>query len=446
MSREKQERRGHGGWDDLLYGPEDGSLSPGYEWHDQLWLIASKQFNQAADLINLSQSSRSRLLEPRRMLTVNFPVELDNKQTRTFTGYRVQHTLTIGPTKGGLRYAPGVSLGECSALSMWMSWKCALLSLPFGGAKGGIRCDPNRLSISELERLTRRFTAELAPIIGANKDIPAPDMATGEREMAWIMDTVSQQAGYPVPEIVTGKPIALGGTVGRSEATGLGVIFVLQDTLKHLNKDLKNQRIVIQGFGKVGAVAAQEAVSRGAKVIAVSDVTTALYNKDGLDIEDINKWLAKERFLRDYPRTEQLNEKADILTLDCDVLIPAALERQITVDNAQQIKASIIVEAANGPTTPEADQILKEKDILIVPDILANAGGVCVSYFEWVQAVQKYSWTKDDVFNRLQQQLNIAHQKVITKSQQLNTDWRTAASIVGIERVAQAAELRGVYP
>jgi glutamate dehydrogenase (NAD(P)+) len=442
----KQDRRGHGGWDRLLEGPADGSLDPGGEWRDQLWLIASQQFQQAADLIDLPQSSRARLLEPRRMLTVNFPVELDNKTTKSFTGYRVQHTLTIGPTKGGLRYAPGVSLGECSALAMWMSWKCALLNLPFGGAKGGVRCDPNRLTVAELERLTRRFTAELAPIIGPNKDIPAPDMATGEREMSWIMDTVSQQAGYSVPEVVTGKPIALGGTAGRSEATGLGVIYVLEETLKDLDKTLKNKRLVIQGFGKVGATAAREAALRGAKVIAVSDVTAAVYNENGLDINQLDRWVQEKRFLRDYPGGEMFTEKADILELECDILIPAALERQITSENAAQIKAKIIVEAANGPTTPKADHILKEKDILIVPDILANAGGVCVSYFEWVQDVQKYSWTKDDVFSRLQKQLTEAHRQVVSKSKQLNTDWRTAASIVGIEHVAEAAKLRGIYP
>lgn len=439
------DRRGKGGWESIL--DSEGGLAPGVEWQDELWAVAEEQFQNAADVLGLPEDSRTRLAIPRRALTVNFPVHMDDGSMDNFTGYRVQHTLTMGPTKGGLRFAPGVSMGECAALAMWMTWKCALLGLPFGGAKGGVRCDPNRLSLAERERLTRRFTAELLPVIGPDNDIPAPDMATGEQEMAWIMDTYSQQQGHSVPEIVTGKPLVLGGTAGRADSTGLGVIYTLQSALQHAGESLSGKSVVVQGFGKVGAVACLELARRGAKVIGVSDVSAAVYDPDGLDVVGMAAWATQpDHFLRDYPDADKLDAKDDVLTMECDVLIPAALERQITEANAGKLRCEWVIEAANGPTTPEADRILHERGITLIPDILANAGGVTVSYFEWVQDQQKYSWTMDDVLGRLSDQMEVAWHNIVAASEQLQVDLRTAALAVAIRRVAEAAELRGVYP
>jgi glutamate dehydrogenase (NAD(P)+) len=438
------ERRGEGGWESVLAN-EGHMVAPGGEWRSELWSIAVQQFDRAADLLDLEPGVRVRLLEPRRSLTVNFPVQRDSGAVETFTGYRVQHTLTMGPTKGGVRYAPGVSLGECAALSLWMTLKCQLLGLPFGGAKGGVRCDPNRLSLPELERLTRRYASEIFPIIGPDRDVPAPDMATGEREMAWFMDTYSQHVGHPVPEIVTGKPLVLGGTPGRRRATGLGVVFCIESVLEHLDWDLSGMRVVVQGFGNVGAVVARELVARGAMLIGVSDVTGGVTRASGLDIDELELWVAEHTFLRGFPRGEEVS-RPGVLEVPCDILVPAALECQITGENAHRIDCRLVVEAANGPTTPEADSILTDRGIPIVPDAIANAGGVTVSYFDWVQDQQKYSWEADELVERLRKLLRGGVERVFETSARLDVDWRTAAQAVAIERFADAARLRSIYP
>jgi glutamate dehydrogenase (NAD(P)+) len=440
----RADRRGKGGWDGVL-ADEAGLVAPGGEWRSQLWRTAQEQFERAADRLALDPALRTRLLEPRRSLTVNFPVRRDDGSVETFTGYRVQHTLTMGPTKGGLRYAPAVSLGECAALALWMTFKCALLELPFGGAKGGVRCDPNRLSEDELERITRRYASEIFPIIGPDRDIPAPDMATGEREMAWFMDTYSQQVGHPVPEIVTGKPLVLGGTAGRRFATGLGVVYCIESVLDHLGWGLAGQRVAVQGFGNVGAVVARELADRGARVVAVSDVTGGVVDQEGLDLKALMEWVGEHRFLRDCPAGEPVSRTA-VLEVPCDILVPAALEHQITADNAGKVDCRLIVEAANGPVTPDADRMLAERGIRVVPDLLANAGGVTVSYFEWVQDQQKYSWTEPEIASRLQRQLRAGLRRMVDAAEELEVDWRAAAHCVGIERVAEAARFRAIYP
>jgi glutamate dehydrogenase (NAD(P)+) len=370
---------------------------------------------------------------------------MDSGEVRSHTGYRVQHTLTMGPTKGGFRYGPDVSLGECAALAMWMTWKCALLGLPYGGAKGGVRLVPSDYSVGELERLTRRYAAELIPIIGPEKDIPAPDMGTGEREMAWFMDTYSQQVGHSVPGIVTGKPVVVGGTVGRREATGLGVVYVLEAVCDRLDLPLRDSRVAIQGFGNVGGVAARELHAIGAKVVAVSDRMGGLVAPEGLDIMRVTEWAAEHGTLAGYPGAEQVGP-ADVLEVPCEILIPAALERQITDENADRLRCRLVIEAANGPTTPEAETILRERGILVVPDVLANSGGVTVSYFEWVQDQQRYSWDALDVQERLRRQLRAAFARVVEAADRHSCDWRMAALSVAIERVAEAAKLRGIYP
>jgi glutamate dehydrogenase (NAD(P)+) len=409
--------------------------------------MAVEQFAGAADVLELDAELRTRLLEPRRSMVVNFPVRLDNGQVQSFTGYRVQHTLTMGPTKGGIRYAPGVSLGECAALAMWMTFKCALLGLPFGGAKGGVRCDPNRLSVGELERITRRYAAELIPVIGPDRDIPAPDMATGEREMAWFMDTYSQQVGHPVPEIVTGKPLVLGGTAGRLTATGLGAVFCLEAGLERRGASVAGARVAVQGFGKVGAVAALELFNRGAKIVALADVSGGLVEPAGLDVPALLAWSAEggERYLRDWPGAQHVS-RTDVLETACEILIPAALERQIDTDNAHRLQCDVILEAANGPTTPEADAILADRGITVIPDVLANAGGVTVSYFEWVQDQQMFFWGPEEVAQRLKHHMHQALDRVLATAQRLDVDHRTAALTVAIERVAEAARLRAIYP
>jgi glutamate dehydrogenase (NAD(P)+) len=438
------ERRGTGGWDQVL-AADQHLVAPGSEWRSELYRVAVEQFTRSADLLGVEPEVRARLLEPRRALVVNFPVRLDGGEVRTFTGYRVQHTLTMGPMKGGVRYGPGVSLGECAALAMWMTFKCSLFGLPFGGAKGGVRCDPNRLSPGELERLTRRYASELFPVIGPDRDIPAPDIATGEREMAWFMDTYSQQVGHPVPEIVTGKPLVLGGTEGRDVATGLGVIFCIEDVLRGRREQLEGQRVVVQGIGKVGSVVARELDARGAVIVGLSDVSGGVVDPQGLDLDAVFTWVAEHDFLRGFPGGELVG-RTDVLLEPCDLLVPAALERQITAENAPELRCRMVVEAANGPTTPEADEILAARDIEVVPDVLANGGGVTVSYYEWVQDQQKYSWQGEEVVTRLRLQMQEALARVYEARQRHGVDWRTAAQAVAIERVAEASRLRTVYP
>jgi glutamate dehydrogenase (NAD(P)+) len=438
------ERRGTGGWDEVL-DTEHHFVAPGSEWRSELWRIAVEQFDRAANLLAIEPEVRARLLEPRRAIVVNFPLRRDGGDVEMFTGYRVQHTLTLGPTKGGIRYAPGVSLGECAALALWMTLKCALAGLPFGGAKGGVRCDPNRLSDKELERLTRRYAAEIFPIIGPDRDIPAPDMATGEREMSWFMDTYSQQVGHPAPGIVTGKPVVLGGTAGRQAATGLGAVFCTESAMERLGWELSGQRVAVQGFGNVGAVVAHELASRGATIVALADVTGGVVNPDGLNVNDAIAWVGEHQFLRSFPGGKGVGRR-EVLETPCDILVPAALERQIDEENAARLDCRLIVEVANGPTTPEAEKILVERGIPIVPDILAGAGGVTVSYFEWVQDEQRYFWDAGRVASELRRLLAEATVRVAESADRLDTSWRTAAQAVAIERLAEATRLRAIYP
>ena len=380
------------------------TVPAGAEWMTGLYRIAAAQFERTADVLDLDADTRARLIEPRRTLAVTFPVRMDDGAVRTFTGYRVQHALHMGPTKGGMRYAPGVSMGECAALAMWMTWKCALLELPYGGAKGGVRCSPKELSVGEIERMTRRYATELLPIIGPDRDIPAPDMATGEREMAWFMDTYSQQMGHAVPEIVTGKPPVLGGTEARRPATGLGVVYVTEGVLERLGWPVREQRFVVQGFGNVGRIAARELHDLGALVVALSDASGGVADPAGLDVPAVEAWVDEHGVIEGYPGAEAIGRSA-VLEVECDVLIPAALEQQITEENADRLRCRLVVEAANGPTTPEAEALLAERGVLVVPDVLANAGGVCVSYFEWVQDIQRYSWDYIELQERLRRQL-----------------------------------------
>ena len=420
-------------------------VAPGNEWASELYRVATNQFDRAAAMLELEPEFVVRLGLPRRSIVVNFPVRLDSGAVIGLTGYRVQHTLTMGPTKGGFRYGPDVSLGECAALAMWMTWKCALLGLPYGGAKGGVRCSPDDLSVGEIERLTRRYAAELIPVIGPDRDIPAPDMGTGEREMAWFMDTYAQMMGHSVFEIVTGKPVVLGGTSGRREATGLGVVYVTEAVCERIGMDLREARVAIQGFGNVGSVAAKELDAIGARVVAVSDASTGLLDPDGLDIASVLRWAAEHGELAGYPDAEHVGS-AEVLEVPCEIVIPAAREQQITADNAGRLRCTLVVEAANGPTTPDAEVILRDRGILVVPDVLANAGGVTVSYFEWVQDHQRYSWDQIDVQERLRRQLRAAFGRVIDAADRLGCDWRLAALSVAIERVSEAARMRGIYP
>jgi glutamate dehydrogenase (NAD(P)+) len=421
------------------------AVVPGAEWRSTLYGDAVTQFERAAEVLDLDPEFHVRLLEPRRSLTVNFPVRLDDGEVRSFTGYRVQHTLTMGPTKGGFRYSPQVSLGECAALAMWMTWKCSLLGLPYGGAKGGVRCDPNALSLGERERLTRRYAAELIPVIGPDRDIPAPDIATGEREMAWFMDTYSQQMGHSVPEIVTGKPPVLGGMAARRAATGLGVVYVTEGVLELLGWSPAGLRVAIQGYGNVGATAARELDAIGARIVAVSDHTGGVTREAGLDLRALDAWVGRHGTVEGFPGGDALG-RSEVLEVPCDVLVPAAIERQITESNAPRLACRLLVEGANGPTTPAAEAILADRGIPVVPDVLANAGGVTVSYFEWVQDQQRFQWDDIEVHERLRRTLRTALRRVTDQAQALSVDWRTAALTVAVERVAEAARLRAIYP
>jgi glutamate dehydrogenase (NAD(P)+) len=373
-------------------------------------------------------------------------VKLDDGRRTMFAGYRIQHSSVLGPTKGGIRYDPHVSLGECAALAMWMTWKCALLRLPYGGAKGGIRCDPRALSTNELQALTRRFTAELLPVIGPQEDIPAPDMATDEQTMAWMMDTYSMQVGYAVPEIVTGKPISIGGSVFRAEATGAGVVMVIERACRCLGWELAGQRCVVQGFGKVGGVAALELAERGAIVTGVSDVSGGLYDERGLDIPELYSHAHEvgHGSLAEIEGEHTTNE--ELLELPCDILVLAALEDQITAENAPRVKARMVAEGANGPTSLEADAIFADRGVLVLPDILTNAGGVTVSYFEWVQDIGRLFWDREDIRSRLADKMGDAFDRVWSLAQGRGLTLRQAALVVGIREVAAALNARGLFP
>ena len=408
--------------------------------------MACAQFDRVANLLEIDFNDRDRLKYPKRALTVAVPVRLDDGRVEVFSGFRVQHHLSLGPTKGGMRYHPDVALGEVAALAMWMSWKCALTGLPYGGAKGGVACDPAKLSQHELERLTRRFTQEIIPFIGPQVDIPAPDVGTNEQTMAWMMDTYSIHAGHTVPAVVTGKPVNLGGSLGRREATGRGVAFLVGRAMDALKLKPEGTTAVIQGFGNVGSVAAGTMARSGTSIIAVSDVSGGIYNQNGLDLNAIDDHLAKHRTLAGFPGGAAISQE-DLLVLPCDILVPAALERQITEKNAGQLKCRILAEGANGPVTPEADAILEQRpDIFLIPDILCNAGGVVVSYFEWVQDLQSFFWDEAEIMGKLYRILETAFRQTVNTARNRNVSMRTAALSLGIQRVYEARKKRGLYP
>lgn len=409
--------------------------------------LAVAQFDQAAERMNLDQNLRERLKLPERSLLVSIPVRMDNGTVKVFTGYRVQHDSSRGPSKGGIRYHPDVNLGEVAALAMWMTWKCALAGLPYGGAKGGVQVAPEQLSRGELQRLTRRYAAEIFPLIGPDKDVPAPDVGTDAQIMAWIMDTYSQQVGFAVPGVVTGKPLSIGGSLGREEATGRGVVNVTLEAMKHLGLSIEKATVAVQGFGNVGSNTARIMAEAGAKIIAVSDKSGGLYNPKGLAIPEL---LARyrvdgHRSLHETGPGERITNE-ELLALDCTILVPAALSEQVTHKNADKVRCKILAEGANGPTTLEADQILTDKGVFIIPDILANAGGVIVSYFEWVQDVQRFMWKAEDIRERLHEVITTAFHRTLQFSKDRKVTMRMAALMSGIDKVAEAHLVRGLYP
>jgi glutamate dehydrogenase (NAD(P)+) len=409
------------------------------------WEMALRQFQTVADHLSLKRGIREYLATPHRELVVHFPVRMDDGSVRLFTGYRVHHSSVLGPTKGGIRYSPEVRISEVRALAMWMTWKSALMHLPYGGAKGGVACDPRQLSRRELERLTRRYATEISILMGPKSDIPAPDVGTNAEMMAWIMDTYSMHHGYSVPPVVTGKPIALGGSVGRSDATGRGVMIAAREAARLRRFPLGGSRVAIQGFGNVGEAAARLLHEQGCRIVAVSDISGGCANPAGLDPGAVLRHMRRAGTVRGFPGSETVSN-ADLLELPCDILIPAAIEGQITSDNAARIRAGVVVEAANGPTTPDADEILAERGVLVVPDILANAGGVTVSYFEWVQDLQAYFWTEEEINAHLERIMISTFRRVAELADARRVTLRTAALVVAVQRVADALMTRGIYP
>jgi glutamate dehydrogenase (NAD(P)+) len=408
--------------------------------------VAVAQFDEAADRLGLSQAMRAILRKPKRELIVNFPVRMDNGDVEMYTGYRVQHNINRGPAKGGIRFSPEVSLDEVRALAMWMTWKCAVVAIPFGGAKGGVICDPHRMSRAELERLTRRYATEISILIGPDSDIPAPDMNTNPQVMGWIMDTYSMHAGYSVPAVVTGKPLAIGGSEGRLEATARGVLVVTREAMIHKGMQPEECSVVVQGFGNVGSITARLLHDElKCKIVAFSDIAGGVYNAKGIDVHRALRYSKEHGTLKGLPDTEHVTN-AELLELPCGVLVPAALENQLTGRNASRIKANLIIEAANGPTTPEADHILNDRGATIVPDILANAGGVTVSYFEWVQDLQRFFWAEQQINSQLESIMVRSYQAVYNKSQEQDCNLRMGAYLLAVARVAEATEIRGVYP
>jgi glutamate dehydrogenase (NAD(P)+) len=412
---------------------------------ENAYATALRQFDKAVRYLNLKTGIIEYLRTPKRELIVNFPVEMEDHSVRVFTGYRVHHNTALGPTKGGIRYHPSVTLDEVRALAMWMTWKCAVVGIPYGGAKGGVICNPKALSVRELENLTRRYATEISVLMSPQGDIPAPDMGTSEREMAWIMDTYSMHRGYSVPAVVTGKPLVIGGSLGRNEATGRGVMITTIEALKRKNIPVERARVVVQGFGKVGAPAAYLTEERGAKVIAVSDASGGVYNPRGLNTRDLLAYASAEKTVVGYRKAEPISN-ADLLELECEVLMPCALENQVTAANAPRVRAKIVAEGANGPLTPEADEILTDKGVFIIPDILCNAGGVTVSYFEWVQDLQSFFWSEDEINERLRRIMVRSFNHVLRAAHDLDVDTRTAAQTLAIQRVAEAVLIRGIYP
>jgi glutamate dehydrogenase (NAD(P)+) len=408
--------------------------------------MAKKQVDIAATYLNLDPGSIEKLKNTKRELIVHFPVQMDDGSVKIFTGYRVQHNVARGPAKGGIRYHPDIDLDEMRALSMWMTWKSAVVNIPFGGAKGGVQCNPKEMSLHEIEHLTRRFTWEIFMMLGPEQDIPAPDVYTNPQVMAWIMDTFSILKGYSVPGVVTGKPVELGGSLGRLEATGRGVVITSLEALKYLKMSIEGANVVIQGCGNVGGVAAMHFHRLGAKVIAISDSEKGLYNEKGLDVMRALEYKAKYKCFVCETKDETEITNQELLELKCDILVPAAIENQIVEKNAPRVKAKIIAEGANGPTTPRADEILNDKGVFVVPDILANAGGVTVSYFEWVQNLQELIWSEEEVLDRLTRIMQKGFKEVLDISLSKKIPMRTAALVLGIGRVAEASRLRGIYP
>jgi glutamate dehydrogenase (NAD(P)+) len=423
---------------DATHAPES------LEWDTPLYTQARTQLEQALPDAGIPDHVAERLRFPERAVMLTLPVRMDDGTVRSFPAYRVQHSSVLGPTKGGVRYDMAVNLGECAALAMWMTWKCALLRLPYGGAKGGVRCDPRELSQPELRRITRRFTSDLGPFIGPATDIPAPDIATNEQTMAWMMDTYSVQRGYAVPGIVTGKPISIGGSVFRSEATGAGVVMVIERACERLGWNLSELRFVVQGFGNVGGVAATELHDRGAAVTGVADISGGVFDPAGLDIPTLHEYARTHGSLEGFPAQRLTGE--ELLEVECDVLVLAAREDQVTEANAAGLRCRLVAEGANGPTSIVADEILAARGIPVLPDVLTNAGGVTVSYFEWVQDLSRFFWDRDEIRRRLAEKLGDAFDRVWALSEADNVSLRTAALVAGIRDVAAALEARGIYP
>lgn len=435
-----------------IISPVDAPFPPGdltslqQTPRESAYAVAQAQLDTVADFMGLDDDLRLFLRTPQRELIVHFPVQMDDGHMRIFTGFRVHHNMAKGPTKGGIRYHPDVTLDECRALAMWMSWKCALMNLPYGGAKGGVIVDPKTLSLRELEKMTRRYTTEISPFIGPERDIPAPDVGTNAQVMAWIMDTYSMHRGHSIPAVVTGKPIAIGGSVGREYATGLGVTYVTRSLLKQrFGSTLDDTTVAIQGFGNVGSWTARTMHERGARIVGVSDQYGGIYNKKGLDLRNLTRYMTESGTVTGYPGADTITNQ-ELLELAVDVLVPAALEGQITKENAGGIRARIIAEGANGPTTPEADQILQDKGITVIPDILCNAGGVVVSYFEWVQSLQSFFWDEGEVRRNMEKKLLDNLDAVVGVTTRRKCDLRTAAYTIAIERIVEAVKLRGFYP
>jgi glutamate dehydrogenase (NAD(P)+) len=412
---------------------------------DSAWDMALRQYDRAAEKLEISPVVREVLRWPKREVTVHFPVLMEDGSTRVFTGYRVWHNVTRGPAKGGLRYHPKTDLNEVRALAMWMTWKCACVKIPYGGAKGGVTCDPKTLSGRELERLTRRFTTELGEFIGPDSDVPAPDVGTNPQIMAWIMDTYSMHRGYSVPGVVTGKPLSIGGSEGRTEATGRGVVYMIQEAAKAVGMDLEGARVAVQGFGNVGWNTARFLDELGSRIIAVSDSQGGAFAGDGLDLALVSRHKEETGSVVGTPRTRSISNE-EILELDCDILVPAALEGMITARNADRVRARILAEAANGPTTPDADDILRARGTFLIPDILCNAGGVTVSYFEWVQDREEFFWTIEEINARLRRVMVRAFEDVYRMSLEHDVDMRLAAYMLAVHRVADATLTRGIYP
>jgi glutamate dehydrogenase (NAD(P)+) len=415
------------------------------EFDSELHRTAVAQLDGVAARLALEPEIHDRLRLPKRALVVSIPVKMDSGKTEVFTGYRVHHSTVLGPTKGGIRYAPDVDLGEVSALAMLMSWKCALMGLPYGGAKGGVRCNPRGMSPREKEALTRRYTAEIIILIGPDLDIPAPDLGTDEQTMAWMMDTYSMTQGKSVPGVVTGKPLIVGGSAGRREATGRGIVYTIYQGARHLGYEMRGRKVVVQGFGNVGAVAARLLWREGCVIVGISDVKGGIHNPAGLDIRQLEAHVAENGSVVGFPGTEPVTNE-ELVELPCDILVPAAVGGQIHAGNADRIKASLVAEGANGPTTPEADVILRDRGVTVIPDILANAGGVVVSYFEWVQGLQYYFWRESEITARLQEVMTRAFNRVWALGTKEGTDLRTAALMEGIKRVAEGYKVRGLYP